>query len=186
MHTSLPRRRAPYSVFENGVFQCAVHTLAALYEVVLAHGAKNAADREAFEARRLAAGAYGIWLRDFQPSVLSVEDATGARREDLEASWRLRRFIQDHRGEDVVWDGDCRPRGAPVPGTGRWSRYSKRYRQPATQQERTKSFWVAEEGEPPVRNARRWNELPSVWDDRPRASYGAKSWKAYRKHQWRE
>lgn len=186
MHTNQPRPRAPYSVFENGVFLRAVPTLTDLHALLVARLKAELFEREAFEKRRCSAGAYGIWLRDFQPKELSVEDATGARRTDLETSWRLRRFIEEHRGEDVVWDGDARPRGVPVPGTGRWSPYSKRYRHPATQQERAKSFWVAEEGEPPVRNARRWRELPSVWDDRPRASYGAKSWKLYRKHQWRE
>jgi len=63
-------------------------------------------------------------------------------------------------------------------GGGGWLRYPK-----TTQEKRWSDAW-ADEGIR-VRPRRNKANLPDAWDDITRSDVGAKSWKRYRKHQWR-
>lgn len=73
----------------------------------------------------------------------------------------------------------------PVPGIHR-RRYGGHYRIPATFSERrAHAFIDLDAGEPPVRGARRWKNLPNSWDDKVRSDHDARSWKKHRKHQWK-
>lgn len=48
-----------------------------------------------------------------------------------------------------------------------------------------KSQICKEDGEPPIRGKRSFNNLPNSWDDYQRSDYNVKSWKHYRKTQYR-
>ena len=59
------------------------------------------------------------------------------------------------------------------------------YRKFKTFQERKMSVArIVEDGEPPIRCGRNIHSLPNTWDDIPR-SKSHRSWKSYRKHQWK-
>jgi hypothetical protein len=78
------------------------------------------------------------------------------------------------------WNGT-----GPVPGTGR-RRGGNAYRLPKTMRDRRDSEGILpEEGEPQPRPARRGRRLPTSWDDMARSDYGVRSWKQYRKTQWK-
>lgn len=79
-----------------------------------------------------------------------------------------------------------RTASGPVPGIHR-RRYGGHYRVPATFSERRENVFVdLEAGEPPVRSARSWKNLPSSWDDLTRSDHNTRSWKKHRKHQWKD
>jgi hypothetical protein len=79
----------------------------------------------------------------------------------------------------------AKPRSGPVPGIHR-RRGGNAYRIPGTANERRANAFVDwESGEPAVRAARSWKALPSTWDDLERSDYRMRSWKQYRKHQWK-
>lgn len=48
------------------------------------------------------------------------------------------------------------------------------------------SFHFSEEGEPPVRGARKAKSLPCLWDDHIRSNLDNKNWKRFRKTQYKE
>lgn len=74
----------------------------------------------------------------------------------------------------------------PVPGVHR-RRGGNAYRIPGTANERRANAFVdLDSGEPPVRAARSWKSLPSTWDDLERSDYRMRSWKQYRKRQWKD
>lgn len=74
----------------------------------------------------------------------------------------------------------------PVPGTGRRPG-GNAYRCPRTRAERRENiFFDRDAGEPPPRAARSWKSLASSWDELVRSDYRLKSWKHYRKQQWKD
>lgn len=76
-------------------------------------------------------------------------------------------------------------RSLPVPGTGR-RRGGNAYRHMRTWSERREGCFVDfEAGERPPRSARSPSSLPTVWDDVVRSDYRNRSWKHYRKQQWK-
>lgn len=112
-----------------------------------------------------------------------VVDNRGDLRPDLDDVRKICRFFPSSNAfVDQGWNGDVRPRGAPIGGTGRRSPYRYR-RHPATQAERRRAFAVAEEGEPPIRGGRKFRELPTYWDDLARTNQ--RNWKRQRRTQWR-
>lgn len=76
-------------------------------------------------------------------------------------------------------------RNGPVENTGR-PRGGHYFRRFATFAERRDNgAWRAEEGEPPPRASRMGHNLPCAWDDYSRSDWNVKSWKHYRKTQYR-
>ena len=68
------------------------------------------------------------------------------------------------------------------PGSKR--KNTNHYRHPKTQRDRRQNILcLKEDGEPPVRGARKPHLLPSVWDDRRR--HISRNWKKYRKTQYK-
>lgn len=77
----------------------------------------------------------------------------------------------------------------PVPGTGYKKRYGRWLRSPRTTSAiRSSLSVVKEDGEPEFRGNRRrgWSTLPTRWDDVYKDSYRDRSWKSFRKTQWKE
>jgi hypothetical protein len=74
-------------------------------------------------------------------------------------------------------------RHGPVPGTRCRGRYAF-FRHPATQAERrAHALVLSDDGEPPVRGARRPRSLPHAWWDIDRHS--ERCWKHFRRHQYK-
>lgn len=186
-----PRQRAPYSVYNGGVLVCRCPDLYALCRALDEINARNRAVREQHELRRAQAVRFGLWANVPNTPRVTVVDARGELREDLSTPYRIRYlYNRKTKGtpvlEDSIWDGEIRPRGKAVPGTGRRKRYSRGYlRYPGTQRDRRLGFPVKDEGEPEFRGERRAHTLPTFWDDIPRSAYKNRSWKRYRKTQWR-
>lgn len=108
-------------------------------------------------------------------TIVDFESQDGAKNFDF--SYYRNPFL---RG----WDGI-----GPVPGTGRRKRYSRWLRRPKTIAAiRSSLSVVKEDGEPDFRGNRKrgWSTLPTNWDDIYRDSYRDRSWKSFRKNQWRE
>ena len=134
----------------------------------------------------------GLWRDLPEKPPIQVVDNRGEVRPELSSAWRIRHcFNRKAKGtpvlEDFPWDGDTRPRGMPVEGTGQRPRYSRAYlRRPKTQHDRRLGFPLFEDGEPEFRGARRPRDLPTLWDDLPRRSRKDRSWKNFRATQWRQ
>jgi hypothetical protein len=194
MHPSIPAPRcAPYRVFADDLLVGSANTLESLYHLLDATHDRLRAERErltALRARRLEAGVY---LRPVpELPQLCVLDARGTLREEFSSAWRLLWFFDCkahglRARTDHGWNGDWRPRGEPVPGTGRpHGRYGRNYyRRPGTQALRRQAYWIAEEGEPVPRGARGIRGLPTAWDDVPRRAWRERSWKRYRDTQYK-
>ncbi len=73
--------------------------------------------------------------------------------------------------------------GGPVPGTGR-SRKGSYFRGPHTTDERRMNQHI-DADEPQARPCRCERHLPTSWDDRPVAARLVRSWKRYRRTQWK-
>lgn len=111
-----------------------------------------------------------------------VYEAAGRRRVDLEDPFhRIYSYPWDAH---TPWNEDLRPRGQPIPGTGKRGPYCY-YRYPRTQRDRRLGYPVYEEGEPPIRGNRIPRMLPTCWEDLPRRSWRDRSWKRFRDTQWR-
>ncbi len=81
----------------------------------------------------------------------------------------------------VTWNG-----AGPVPHTGRSHGYSVfRSGMRTAQERRLNAFVDVEAGEPPPRACRTGFHLPSNYSDLARSNYDARSWKHYRKNQWK-
>lgn len=176
--------RAPYTVFHGGLFVARVPTLEALVAVL----SPAWVDRDAAIRARRAAGEAHWFLADHPP--FEVFDSQGQSRPDLCSPARIRHQHGRRNGslEGVVerpWDGDRRPRGLPIPGTGVRRSYGRWLVFPQTQAERRWACPVVEDGEPGVRAARRAHMLPTAWDDWPKACVEDRSWKRHRRRQWR-
>lgn len=183
--------RAPYLVFVEERLVARACNLAELYDELVRIRTQQ---QEAYEARRLARFAPGAqpWHDLDQPRFPQVQviDNRSCVREDLSSPGQIYwGFARGGRLDNIVdygWDGDLRPRGAPIPHTGAHRfRHRHTLRYPRTQSDRRKAYPVFEDGEPPMRGARTRRALPTCWDDIPRKSFGDKCWKRYRKTQWR-
>lgn len=82
------------------------------------------------------------------------------------------------------WDGDNRPRGAAIPGTGKRGNF-RFFRRPQTQNVRRQSYFIADEDEPILNGRSAPRGLPTSWEDLPRRAYYDRSWKKFRRTQWR-
>lgn len=81
----------------------------------------------------------------------------------------------------VNWNGE-----GPVPHTGRSHRYHVfRSAMRTAQERRLHAFVDVEAGEPPPRACRTGFNLPSNYSDFARSDYDTRSWKHYRKNQWK-
>lgn len=183
------RPRAPYRVYRGDAFVAAAPTLEHLCQLLEALEQQDLAARQAFEVARDRRP--GVFLVDRPaPPRPHVIDARGAERDDLCAPWAIRHYFNHGtktapRLAEWPWDGDVRPRGAPVPGTGRRARYGRCYlRYPSTQRDRRLGHAVVEDGEPLPRGARRPHAIPNAWDDLPRRDRKDRSWKRHRATQW--
>ncbi len=185
-------RCAPYLVFENDRLVGRAPDLVSLHALLCArqeHWGKT----PPIERPGLDDGPRALDLWALFPALphRKVIDARGVERGEFCSPGRMLAFFgcppgRLHRMVDPGWDGDHRPRGRPIPGTGRRRSYSQAYlRRPRTQAERRQAFWLAEEGEPPVRPCRRIRALPTSWDDRPRKNWRDRSWKNFRATQWK-
>lgn len=65
-----------------------------------------------------------------------------------------------------------------------FSRFYRRIR--TTHERRWAHAWDDEEFAPKVRSRRNARNLPNSWDDIPRFDWRHRSWKRYRKHQWKD
>ena len=176
---------APYSVFVGNRSNFAGHapSLRALYRLLCDLSAERAKRfAELSRRRRDEFYLHGTWdpLPGW-PDFLVI-DNRGELRPDLDDPRKIRRSFPAHKhAVDGGWNGDVRPRGTPIAGTG--GRYGRFRRHPHTQQERRWACPVVEEGEPVVRGRRRFRQLPSSWDDFARTNQ--RSWKHQRRTQWR-
>lgn len=194
MPCSTPHRppcRAPYTVYRGAKFIGRVTDLTQLCALLGTLEDLAATQRLAAETARHHALTCGAPWYDLPATVpLSVIDGRGLERPDLRSSGHIRHgFNHGTRAAPCLaewpWDGDIRPRGMPVPGTGVRGRYVQNYlRQPRTQRDRRLAQPVREDGEPDFRGARRPRALPSCWDDLPRRSWRDRSWKHFRATQW--
>jgi hypothetical protein len=188
-----PRSRSPYTVHQGGRFVCQAPDLYALSAVLEELDTRFQAIRQQEEARRAQGLRFGGLWRDLpEKPPIQVVDNRGEVRPELSSAWRIRHYFnRKAKGtpvlEDFPWDGDTRPRGMPVEGTGQRPRYSRAYlRRPKTQHDRRLGFPLFEDGEPEFRGARRPRDLPTLWDDMPRRSRKDRSWKNFRATQWRQ
>lgn len=165
MSHATPAPRAPYAIYLDGRLIERAKSLFDLHAALLKYE-KSVVDDE-----------------------LYVIDAANVRREDLCRSffirWNFACFgTLSRSAADFGWDGDCRPRGRPIPGTG-VRRRGRSYRRPSTQSERRHNQPIFDDGEPEIRDARKIHVIVNAWDDIPRNHWGAKNWKRFRKTQWR-
>ena len=196
-HVNPKRPCAPYAIFVGSSLVAHAPSLLVLYRIV------DSISTRAFEAEKLAEVAraravasgslWGAWRRA-QPlrPCLHVVDARGIERQDLCSPWRIRWEFGSSdsalaRATDPGWDGDIRPRGIPIEGTGRRVPYGRaHFRRPRTQRARRLAFHEKSEGEPPFRGAQRAPAQPTAWEDLPRRAQSNHSWKCHRKKQWRQ
>lgn len=177
-YAQTPVNRAPYAIHR---FGRTFRMVATLYEL---HCTLSDIEYEKALAR---AGQNPHMHHDEIEDDLHVFDARHIRREELECSWKIR-WIYGPRLKNIIdygWDGDVRPRGTPIPGTGKRV-WCSMYRYPRTQSERRMNQPVFDEGEPFIRNARMAFALPNAWDDRPRRNWNIRNWKAFRRTRWKE
>lgn len=165
MSYAIPAPRAPYAIYIDGRLIERAKSLFDLHAALLKHENKLAGDE------------------------LYVIDAANVRREDLRRSFLIRWHFADfgtlsRSAADFGWDGDFRPRGRPIPGTG-VRRRGRSYRRPATQSERRYNQPLFDEGEPEIRGARKIHVIVNAWDDIWRDHWNKKSWKRFRRTQWR-
>lgn len=78
------------------------------------------------------------------------------------------------------WNGS-----GPVPGT-RHYRGGHIFRRPGTHPLRRDAVHFPDAGEPGIRAKRSANNLPTSYDDCHRSDVGGRSWKRYRKTQWKD
>ena len=79
-------------------------------------------------------------------------------------------------------------RKQPVPFTGKRV-YGSYYRYPKTKQENVENHYFdidSERKEYKIKIRKRRVKLPTSWDDKARSDWRDRSWKRYRKHQWKE
>lgn len=191
-HSFSAPRCAPYSVFIDDRLVARVPDLVSLHSFLTTQRARWEEERTRLtqqRARHACGFAFARPLPDYpHPQVI---DARGVERQEFCSPHRILRFFDCKlqrlgRMADHGWDGDHRPRGEPVPGTGARSSYGRLYyRRPATQGQRRQAFVIAEDGEPEFRGARRRSSLPTYWDDVPRRSWRDRNWKNFRATQWK-
>ena len=176
-YAQTPVNRAPYAIHRLGQPVQMAATLRDLHRIL------RDLEQEAAKARAV----FNPYLDPNEiTDELRVFDSAHYRRGDLESSWQIR-WVYGSRGGavDYGWDGDVRPRGTPIPGTGKRV-WCSQYRYPRTQSERRMNQPVFDDGEPPIRGARMAFALPNAWDDRPRRDWGSRNWKDYRLTRWKE
>lgn len=175
---------APYAVFVASRSNLAghAHSLAALHGLLC----ELSADRAQRFAERLQRRRDEFFLGAARNPIpgwpeFLVVDNRGELRPDLDDPRKIRRSFPAYKHAiDGGWNGDVRPRGMPIAGTG--VRYGRHRRHPQTQHERRWACPVMEDGEPTVRGRRRFRHLPSSWDDVARTNQ--RSWKSQRQTQW--
>ncbi len=180
--------RAPYEVFVGGrvFFAGFADSLCALRSLLHELQIQRRERFRALQAERQRALLEGQPLRPLPPyPFFLVFDRWGQLCPDLDSAGKIdRAFSSIKHAVSYGWDGDIRPRGEPVPGTGRRFRYSRTYlRNPSTSQARRQAYFIKEEGEPEIRGRRRAHRLPSLWDDQPKTR--ERCWKQHRRTQWR-
>lgn len=187
MHTNkVSRNLSPYTVIADGRFVDRARTISELFHVL-----RNLSQSLRDQGRSIAFTNDYLDMGIPDQTHVKVFDARGSERPEL-ADYRAihRRFNVSpgklHRVVDHGWDAEHRPRGFPIPGTGRSSGYGF-LRRPSTQSERRQAFLCSEEGEPvpSIRPRRRAHLIPNAWDDDLRSDYGHRNWKRHRKTQWK-
>ena len=114
------------------------------------------------------------------PFVLRTEEGEAIPPEAILAIYRARIVFRGRRWRALnKWNGT-----GPVPGTGR-RRGGHFYRRVRHANERRQAFWVAEDGEVAPRPARRFKNLPDNWDDHQVSARESRSWKRFRKTQYK-
>lgn len=178
---------SPYAVHVNGRLHAHAHTLPDLAGVLhrLTESLHQAGRYVSFSTTPF------WWPEDRSPTRVEVYDVRGRLRPELSVHWALPRQFDVppgklHRAVDWGWDGDRRPRGAPIPGTGR-SGGGSILRRPATQSERRQAFACVEDEVPVpcIRSRRQARRLPTAWDDTLRSDASHYSWKRHRNTQWK-
>lgn len=190
-HTTQARSRAPYLVYAGEHFLFLAADLQQLHGFLLEREAAAAIqEKQALERRIRVVDRGAPWYDLPAVPMVSVFDNRRDRRPDLASAGSIRHHFSP-RGRiaahfvDRPWDGDIRPRGAPIPGTGRRVRYGRMYyRYPRTQRERRMGYSLIDEGEPGVRVARSAHVIPNAWDGLPRRGHEDRSWKRFRCKQW--
>lgn len=184
MPSSSARSRAPYSVYfgDRAYYADQASSIAALRFLLDELGDDYFAHYQALRQKREHAVRMGANWYDLSPYPnFLVIDRLGVVRPELASPKAIdRAFFSADAGP--AWSAEVRPRGVPVPRTGRRSPYRYR-RHPATQAERRLAFALSEEGEPTIRGGRTMRRLPTYWDDLGRNNQ--RSWKSHRQTQWR-
>lgn len=194
MQNHLPAPRcAPYAVYSDGKLVGRPQNLPKLYDLLLLVSERFYRTRQeyinSFRLRFPNPDVPVLWV-PVHPHV-EVVDARGRVRDEFSSPRKILSYFncQPSRLGKMVdrgWDADHRPRGTPIPGTGKSTPYGRMfYRRPRTQSERRLSFVIKEDGEPAIRKSRRASGMPTFWDDLPRKGWRDRSWKRYRSHQWK-
>lgn len=112
--------------------------------------------------------------------ILRTEAGEEVAPEAILSLYRARMVFRGRRWRSFnEWNGT-----GPVPGTGR-PRGGHYYRRIRNANERRQAFWIAEEGEVAPRPARNFKNLPDNWDDYRVSARESRSWKRFRKTQYK-
>jgi hypothetical protein len=124
-----------------------------------------------------------VWDRQpvYRTAHYVMRDDTGAKLtqgdfQKLVVTRRRSRWARYSRPLDT-WNGE-----GPVPGIGRWHG-GHYYRRLKTTNERRQAVPV--DDEPAPRGKRSASNIPQSWDDHPIGTWGVRSWKRFRRQQWK-
>jgi len=109
-------------------------------------------------------------MRDDDGNIVDVDDFY-----DINITVRKHKYLNKFS----FWNGD----GA-VPGTKKFGN-GHLFRRPTTQRSRRNSVCFKDDNEPPVRAKQNTANLPTNYDDIHRSNLYNKSWKSFRKTQWK-
>ena len=116
----------------------------------------------------------------YTPFALRTEDGDAISPALIMSIYRARIVCRGRRWRALnQWNGT-----GPVPGTGR-RRGGHFYRRVRHANERRQAFWVSEDGEVAPRPARSFKNLPDNWDDHQVSARESRSWKRFRKTQYK-
>lgn len=126
---------------------------------------------------------YDYIVRDELGDIITRHDLVEVRNKNRIAKWRFRYIEQAKVAEKYF-------RKLPIPYTRCHRGGSSYYRKIRTTSEhRENDFLLFDEDALEYRikaRPRRYQDLPTSWDDIHRSDYRDKGWKRHRKHQWKE
>ena len=135
------------------------------------------------EGRYTSFSHYDYIVRNELGDIITRHDLAEIRNENRIAKWRYRHLEQVETAERHF-------RKIPIPYTRcRRGGYSSYRKIRTTQEHRENDFLFCDEDALEYNiNARprRYQNLPTSWDDIPRSDYRDKGWKRHRKYQWKE